>query len=360
MLKRTAENALWMNRYRVRAEVQSRLLAQHFQNLLDRPRRSVNPDNIGEHIESWEPCLLVAGIETDERTASDTQPNALRMLVSDRQREHSIAAHLRQVHVNLRCCRDFLDQQLFESLNHMCMHGGQVLSINLNSAALIALLHDLNTEMMAINGIIEHRMPHSHVYQFLKLGELLERSEMAIRMIQMCEDECFRESPRLQLVDDNSDSSNSATQQHQPRSAVSRERVRWLAQTTLGASTTDFASGGSNRKELPAPGSVDLNLVNTLIRDRSQPQSLAFCLLQLQTVLDQLDDKQPAAIQCRELTKRVIYIDDVSRSALSRDDLLDLLEDYQSQIGQLHEHIQQRYMRGSDVAEIGDRKQATG
>ena len=144
MLKRTAENALWMNRYRVRAEVQSRLLAQHFTNLLDRPRRSVNPDNLGEHIESWEPCLIVAGIETDERTSRDSnQPNALRMLVSDRQGERSIAALLRQVHINLRCCRDFLDQTLFENLNHMCMHGGQVLSINLNSAALIALLHEL-------------------------------------------------------------------------------------------------------------------------------------------------------------------------------------------------------------------------
>ena len=353
-----------MNRYRVRAEVQSRLLAQHFQNLLDRPRRSVNPENIGEHIESWEPCLIVAGIETDNRAYDDgKQPNALRMLVSDRQGEHSIAALLRQVHVNLRCCRDFLDQQLFENLNHMCMHGGQVLSINLNSAALIALLHELSAEMMAINGIIEHRMPHSHVYQFLKLGELLERCEMSIRMIKMCEDECFRETPRLQLINDQSDTSNYAhigTQQHPPRSAVSRERVRWLAQSTLGTATPDIGSGGSNRKELPAPGAVDLSLVNALIRDRAQPQSLAFCLLQLQTVLDQLDDKQPAALQCQELIKRVVYIDDVSRSALSRDELLDLTDDYQAEITQLYDHIHQRYMRGNDVAEFSERQQASG
>jgi len=350
-----------MNRYRVRAEVQSRLLALHFQNLLDRPRRSVNPENIGEHIESWEPCLIVAGIETDAQANSDSrQPNALRMLVSDRQGEHSIAALLRQVHVNLRCCRDFLDQQIFENLNHMCMHGGQVLSINLNSAALIALLHELDSEMMAINGFIEHRMPHSHVYQFLKIGELLERSEMAIRLIQMCEDECFRETPRLHLINDKSDNVHIATQQHPPRSAVSRERVRWLVQSVLGTSTPDRERSGTHRKELPAPGGIDLNLVNSLIRDRSQPQSLAYCLLQLQTVLDQLDDTQPAAMRCRELVKRVIYIDDVSRKALSRDKLLDLLDDYHAEITQMYEHIHHRYMRGNEVAEISEPQRASG
>ena len=77
-------------------------------------------------------------------------------------------------------------------------------------------------------------------------------------------------------------------------------------------------------------------------------------------VLDQLDEKQPAATQCRELTKRVIYIDDVSRNALSRDRLLDLMDDYQLQIAQLYDHIHQRYMRGSDVAEFSDRQQASG
>ena len=364
MLKRTAENALWFNRYRTRAEVLSRLITLHYENLLDRPARSAESRSISTHAESWAPCLLIASPDLHiEQDVLETY-NAPRMLLASQDNDNSVAELLKLVHLNLRCCHDYLGEELIEASYHLCLHGTQSLSSDSNLNASMGILRELTNEMMMINALIEHRMEHSHVYLFLKAGELIERCDQAIRLVQMAEDERFRDSPVLQLITGNdSDSTCSAgsgsqmesnkgtdTKRQTVRSAVGRERVRHLAYKTLGTRTVlDEAQVGA--KVLPMPGSVDMHLVKTLIQNQLQPQSLAHCLSKLDQVLSELDPKQPAAQACRELFKRVVFID-MGRSDWSRDHLLDLLDTYQDTVAEINDGLQARYMRGPEVLDI--------
>ena len=372
MLKRTAENALWLNRYRTRAEVLSRLMVLHYENLLDRPAHSAESRTVSTHAEIWAPCLMIASPDLHiEQEVLETY-NAPRMLLASGNSDNSITELLKQTHLNLRCCQDYLGEELIEASYHLCLHGAQSLSTDTNLNASIGMLRGLGNEMMMINALIEHRMEHSHVYLFLKAGELIERCDQAIRLVQMAEDERFRDSPVLQLIaGSDTDGTNTTAAQVETnkgadtsvrtvRSAVGRERVRLLAYKTLGNRTMlDEAQIGA--KVLPAPGSVDMHLVKTLIQNQAQPQSLAHCLHQLDQILSQLDSKQPAANTCRELFRRVVFTD-MGRSDWSRDHLLDLLDTYQNNVADIHDQLYARYMRGPEVADIdtSNNRQASG
>ncbi len=362
MLKRTAENALWFNRYRTRAEVLSRLITLHYENLLDRPAQSAESRAISTHAESWAPCLFIASPDLHiEQEALETY-NAPRMLLASQDNDNSVAELLKLVHLNLRCCHDYLGEELIEASYHLCLRGAQSLTTDSSLNASMGVLRELANEMMMINALIEHRMEHSHVYLFLKAGELIERCDQAIRLVQMAEDERFRDSPVLQLIAGNDGDSASAagdrmesnkgadTIRQKVRSAVGRERVRYLAYKTLGTRTVlDEVNVGA--KVLPMPGGVDMHLVKTLIQNQLQPQSLAHCLSKLDQVLSELDPKQPAARTCRELFKRVVFID-MGRSDWSRDHLLDLLDTYQNNVAEINVSLQARYMRGPEVPDI--------
>ena len=237
MLKRTAENAVWLSRYRVRIELLSRLIILHYENLLDRPRPSGDPESLSEGIECWLPCLLAAGIEEPEALTPATGGGLHVLIGADEVNSNALLSLIQQLHTNLRCCRDFLPQEIFDTLSQLCLQASQSLSMGGDAHLLIAILRELELQIMTINGQIEQRMAHNHVYLFLKAGELIERADLATRVLEMTEDAAFRDAPVLSLVadSDNRGKNNSGsgttrdnTTQKSTRSALSRQSIRSL------------------------------------------------------------------------------------------------------------------------------------
>lgn len=359
MLKRTAENAVWLNRYRVRAELLARIITLHYDNLLDRPRQQADSDKLADSIECWLPCLLVAGIEeVTELDASSV--SGLHILISGENNGNSLLNLIQQLHINLRCCRDFLPGEIFDTLSQLCLHASQVLSLSSNANSVIAILRDIELQMMTINGQIEQRMTHNHIYRFLKAGELIERADLATRILEMTEDSAFREAPVLQLVADQKTNGEKLTaspkedkskaKRKSTRSALSRQSIRSLALKTMAVdpSNTGAQVGAT---VLPAPGAVDMRMVEKLLQETSQPQSLAYCITELEKHLCELDPKQTAAKRCRELLRRVLYIDN-TRSDWSKDDFIALIDEYQTEVNDLFLDIHDRYMRSEISREI--------
>ena len=354
MLKRTAENAVWLNRYRVRAEILARLITLHYDNLLDRPRQTADNDKLAESIGCWMPCLLVAGIEEPEKLTT-TNGGGLQILIAGEDNSNSLLNLIQQLHINLRCCRDFLPQEIFDTLSQLCLHASQVLSLSSNANSVIAILRDIVLQMMTINGQMEQRMAHNHIYRFLKAGELIERADLATRVLEMTEDSAFRESPVLQLVSDQSSknekqSGTDNNKRKSTRSALSRQTIRNLA---MRAMAVDPSNTGAQvgPTVLPAPGIVDMRVVQKLLQDINQPQSLAFCITELEKHLSDLDPKQLAAKRCRELLRKVLFIDN-TRSEWSKEDFISIIDDYQTEVSDMYLDIFDRYMRSETSREI--------
>ena len=364
MLKRTAENAVWLSRYRVRTELLARLITLHYENLLDRPRQSGELASLGESIECWVPCLLVAGVEEPEALTPATGGGLHVLLAGEEVNTNSLLGLTRQMHTNLRCCRDFLPQEIYDTFSQVCLQASQVLALSSNAGSIITSLRDIELQMMAISGQIEQRMAHNHTYLFLKAGELIERADFSTRILDMTEDSAFRNAPVLSLVSDadESDSKNkdqkselnkskqTKSKQKSTRSALNRQSIRQLAMRTMGV---DCSNTGAQvgPTVLAAPGMVDMRVVAKLVQDSKQPQSLAYCVTELEKILSELDPKQTAAKRCRELLRRVLFIDN-TRSDWSRDDFDSILESYQQEVSEVYFDIFDRYMRSETSSEI--------
>ncbi len=357
MLKRTAENAVWLNRYRVRTELLARLITLHYENLLDGRSLSTDSERLTESSEYWLPCLLVAGVEEPGELPS-AGDGGLTTLISGADNSNSLLNLIQHLHVNLRCCRDFLPQEIFDTLSHLCLHANQVLSLSSNAKSVVAILRDIELQMMTINGQIEQRMAHNHVYRFLKAGELIERADLATRVLVMTQDSAFREAPVLELVSDKNKKTENNTartnsSRKSTRSALSRQSIRNLAMKTMGVDPSNTAVQ-VGPTVLPAPGAVDMQSVERLIQDISQPQSLAFCITQLEGHLCELDPKQTAAKRCRELLRRVLYIDN-TRSDWSIEKFYTFIDEYQVEVSEMYLDIFDRYMRSESSRDINGR-----
>lgn len=359
MLKRTAENAVWLSRYRVRTELLARLITLHYENLLDRPRQSGDISGLGESIECWVPCLLVAGIEEPETLTTATGGGLHVLLAGEEVNTNSLLGLIKQMHTNLRCCRDFLPQEIYDTLSQVCLQANQALALSTNSGSIISSLRDIELQMMTISGQIEQRLAHNHIYLFLKAGEMIERADFATRILDMTEDSAFRDAPMLSLVSDadNSESNKAEVKsarnkpkQKATRSALSRQSIRQLALKTMGVDSSNTGAQ-VGPTVLAAPGMVDMRVVEKLVQDSKQPQSVAFCIAELEKVLSELDPKQTAAKRCREMLRRVLYIDN-TRSDWSRDDFDHIVESYQQEVSDVYFDIFDRYMRSETSSEI--------
>ena len=382
MLKRTAENALWLSRYRVRTTVLACALTMHFENLLDSPgKKQSSGQTANISAERWLPCFLLQDIDHAELFSDETgelksfelsDPQSL--LVSDNRSNHSVTGMLQQIMVHLTCCQDFLHNDIVEQLFSTCQQFDHALTTCSDMHACINTLPALDTALLVTDAMIEHRLPRSHMYHFIKAGEYLERANQAIRLIQMAEDEWFREAPLLTLVSGDklsnnkqaaelnttesvtaSDSATSsiATTKRRARSALSRQGVRDLVLRIVGL--TSLSTCTTERLQT-APGSIDVNLFNLIIQSQLQSQSLAFNLDGLCSDMSALDPSQSAVTIARSLLRRVAFVDNPLQTT-DRESVQDLLDEYQYALEDIHQGLFDRYMRGSETPQFDNTPQ---
>ncbi len=387
MLRRTTENALWLSRYRVRATVLARALTMHFENLLDSPGKKSSGQLENIAAERWLPCFLLQEIDHAELFSAKTgelksvaHSDIVSLLISDNRSSHSLTGLLQQVMVHLTCCQDFLHNDIVEHLFYNCQQFDHALTTGPDMHACIRTLPALDMALLTVDAMIEHRMPRTPVYHFIKSGEHLERANQAIRLIQMAEDEWFREAPLLKLVstsgsspddpqsekdgehnrtrasDDNSTqimtsqnaTSRGGSSNRRTRSAISRHRVRDLAASIAGVG---HLSTQTSNKFLPGPGSVDVDLFNRLIQNQQCSQSLAFNLQGMCAEMSSLDPHQQAVTIAKSLLRRVAFVDTPLQQT-DRESVMDLLEEYQYALEDIHQALFDRYMRGSEVPQF--------
>jgi uncharacterized alpha-E superfamily protein len=176
MLARHAEDLLWIGRYLERAEDTARLLDVTYHTTLEAGDDAVTAD-------AWADLLEVLYLE--EEGSGIGQRDIGRFLVAERGNPGSIVAIVGRMRENARGVREWLTLELWEEINAFHL---ELTAMDLDRALAMrpyALCDLVRRRCETVLGVATAAMPRTEGYQFLMLGQLLERAGITARLLSV-------------------------------------------------------------------------------------------------------------------------------------------------------------------------------
>lgn len=175
MLSRHAEHLYWIGRYVERAEDTARMLDVTFHTLLESPP--------GEEDTAWKELLEVLALHHTYPGETLGAASVGHFLVLDTDNQGSVLSTVDRSRENARAVRDRISTELWEAINQF--------HLQLASRDIAAELSNQPYEMLRwirdrgqlIAGVASETMPRDDGYKFIRLGTMLERAEMACRLL---------------------------------------------------------------------------------------------------------------------------------------------------------------------------------
>ena len=305
MLSRVAENVYWMARYLERAENTARLINAISHVLLDLPRGA----SFG-----WDVLARVAGLDRlfDEAYPSHDEANVIRFLVADLRNPSSILSCMQFARENCRRLRDVLPREAWEQVNTM------YLALQRSSARITRradrrrVLEELIRGRHSVAGLLSECMSHDVAYQFIRLGEYIERSDMTTRIVDI---------HAAVLV---------------PRQQVPGDPA--IALLWVGVLKSLSAYQMYRRHGFPQVRSA--GVVNHLIKDAHFPRSVRYCLDEIESHLSELPHNTSSLRALRITDRRVDGMKLENLSPALRHEYLDAI---QADLAHIHDEIARQY-----------------
>jgi uncharacterized alpha-E superfamily protein len=177
LLCRLAENAFWLGRYLERVEGLSRAILAYEAIRLDIP---------GQRAPGWQRLAACAGVEPAE--AADLEPAAfVARVILERQNPSSLLGALHAARENLRRARSLFPAECWHTLNPLYLGLG-ALTADMPPAELRQNLERAVAACRELGGHIATGMLRDEGYAFFRMGVLLERSDMMLRVATIVAD----------------------------------------------------------------------------------------------------------------------------------------------------------------------------
>jgi uncharacterized alpha-E superfamily protein len=174
MLARHAEDLLWIGRYLERAEDTARLLDVTYHTTLE-------TSDAGAAEDAWSDLLEILYLEAEGEGIDRRRIG--RFLVADTGNAGSIVTAVARARENARGVREWLTLELWEELNAFHLElAGMDLGRALDTRP-YALCQLVRRRCETIIGVATAAMPRTEGYQFLTLGQLLERAGITARLL---------------------------------------------------------------------------------------------------------------------------------------------------------------------------------
>ncbi len=178
MLSRVAENLFWIARYIERAESASRLLDVNYYATLE-------GGNLVQ--EQWSPLLTITGSQEEFRqhhTKADSKSVPF-WLAFDLYNPSSIRSTLTQARENARSLRDRISSEMWECINkayhELCFDTDAIMA----NDALHEYCNRVRDTSHLFFGIALSTLLRDEGWQFLRLGQLIERADNLLRILQV-------------------------------------------------------------------------------------------------------------------------------------------------------------------------------
>ncbi|MBI1361909.1 MAG: alpha-E domain-containing protein [Alphaproteobacteria bacterium] len=176
MLSRTAQNLFWMGRYIERADATARIIEMGH-------RMAMLPGS--NEMEEWRSVALASGSAPDLAGEEDITPaQVIHRLLIDADNFSSIRSCLASARANGRAIRTALTQDMWEALNDGWRQLGEM-DPETARRSLLALLEWTKNRTAAFRGAAEGSLLRNDGYFFLRLGGLIERADMTLRLLDV-------------------------------------------------------------------------------------------------------------------------------------------------------------------------------
>jgi len=312
MLARVAERIYWLARYLERVENTARMVNVHSHALLDLPKDI----EIG-----WEPLLAITGGEEDfqHTKVKLDEFHVVHFLLADRDNPCSVLSSLGWARENLRSSRDLIPREAWEQINDLYLLARQQLERHLHPGHRDGVLRGIIRGIQQLNGLLAGSLLRDATYDFLLLGQALERADMITRIIDV------RATTVVHLGDE----------EDSPLSSVAN--VQWLS---VLKSLTAYQMYRQTSGMVRVRGAQVLNF---LLREPRFPRSLMFCAQQAEHCLRDLSYNEQALVSLGILVKKLA---DADAEVLAHDGLHAFLDELQISLGWVHTHIDNAYFTG--------------
>lgn len=308
MLSRAAENLYWMARYLERAENTARLINATSQVLLDLPRGA----SFG-----WNTLISVVGLGTlfQQAYPESNEANVMDFLIAAQRNPGSIHSCVKYARENCRTMRDLLPRELWERVNAMYLSSLRHQQNRLGRLERRRMLEDLIRDRQAVSGLLADCMSHDVAYQFIRLGEHLERADMTTRIVDIHAAVLMPQAPQPAGDED-------------PAVAL-----LWVGVLNSLSAFQMYRRHGSNRVD-------GEGVVSFLVRDVFFPRSVVHCLDEIETRLANLPHNMEPLRALRVARRRVDRMGAEDLAPGRRHETLDLI---QSDLARIHDTVAAEY-----------------
>lgn len=177
-LSSTAQRSYWLGRYLERAETSARLVTVHAHLLIDLPRRMP----LG-----WRPLVVITGNAAlyDELYEETSEKNVSRFLINDQRNAGSLIQSLSWARENARTLRGIIPRTAFEYVNEAYLFAREHLTEPLSRTRRVSGLNTITEFVQQVDGYMSANMLHDAHWNFLRIGQFIERSDMTTRVIDV-------------------------------------------------------------------------------------------------------------------------------------------------------------------------------
>src|SRR5712692_9910669 len=183
LLCRVAENMFWLNRYVERAIAIIRVVDVTAHLELD----SGDPDAHG--IDYWTPLLgpsVERGAHDGEDEAPAPLPHDVRyFLAFDPDNPSSLVSCVRNARSAAREVRDSISSEMWERINTSFLMLGEPDRVRDLEEDLHAFYRRVRDSLLLIQGLADATVAHDEAWQFLSLGQYLERADNVSRLLRL-------------------------------------------------------------------------------------------------------------------------------------------------------------------------------
>ena len=314
MLARVAGNFYWLSRYLERIEGTARLINVHSHLLLDLPN--------AEPQSAWMPLVSIAGMDEVFRKHYDkaTEANVTYFLIADERNHSSIINAAMAVKENLRSSRGSMPIRLYEGINNLCLMVRSELATGISPGKRQRFLESVEYQLLAITGTLEGSMSHDFGYQFLRIGNFLERADMTSRVLDVGSASLLAKNNTTQLSPFDS-----------------RQWVSVLRSLAAFQMYLQHVGKPINGRDVLA----------YLLQDSDLPRAYQFCLEGLDSCLQDLPDAETATTLLQDLQHDIESVD-ITLLANQQTELHQFIDELQIKLALVGNAIADRYFPSTE------------
>ena len=176
LLSRVAEQLYWAARYMERAEDTVRIVRAYTDVLVDLPMSVTT---------SWEPLLAVTGTREkhDALHEHGDETSIVTFLIADEQNENCVVNAVAMARENLRSSREVVPREAWKVVNDLYLYVAAHRSDGVSRRSRSRFADRVIADAQRLDGVLSATMSRDHAYEFLRIGQSIERADMTTRVL---------------------------------------------------------------------------------------------------------------------------------------------------------------------------------